>query len=104
MPNESIYASPGMDNASLITQMQGMPMQEETKIALDHALFSWMEDEDAVLTNGATTSKEGTPFVQSDYNLHSKIFFTKKNLNTSGRTLVDKAPEQPAVVPTYPRK
>lgn len=102
--DESVYVSPSMDNASLIAQMQGMSMQQEIKIAPDHALFSWIEDKDAVLTNGATTSKEGVPFMQSDYNLCSKRRFTRENMNTSRREPADKAPEQPAVVPTYPRK
>lgn len=102
--DDSVYASPGMDNASLITQMQGMSIKKETKIAWDHALFSWMEDKDARLTNGATTSSLGAPQVQSDYNLWSKRRFKGQNEGTQGRFILDKVSEQPAVATTYPRK
>lgn len=52
-PDARIYTSLGMDNASLTAQMQSMSMEQEAKITLDHALFSWMEEEEIVLTNDA---------------------------------------------------
>lgn len=63
-PDEFVYTSPGM------------LLQQEIEMAPDHVLFSWMEDEDAMLTNNASTSKDGAPFVQSDYNLCSERCFT----------------------------
>lgn len=62
-PDESVYTSLGMDNESLVAQMQGMSLQQEVEITPDHELFSWMEDEGAVFTNDASNSTEGAPFV-----------------------------------------
>lgn len=55
-PDFGVYASLGMDNASLTTQMQGISMEQEVEFTLDHALFSWMEDEDVVLMNDPSPS------------------------------------------------
>lgn len=41
-------------------------MEQETEIAPDHAIFSWIEEEDVVLTNGAASSSLEAPQVQSD--------------------------------------
>lgn len=79
-------------------------MEQETKIAPNHALFSWMEDEDTVLTNGAVSSNSGAPQVQSGYNLWSKRLFTRENVDMQGRFSADKVPEQSAASVTYPRK
>lgn len=38
--DESAYTSPGMDNTAFVAQMQGMLLQQEAEITLDHALFS----------------------------------------------------------------
>lgn len=48
--DESAYKSLGMDNVAFVAQMQGMSLQQEAEITLDHTLFSWMEDDDTVLT------------------------------------------------------
>lgn len=61
VPDDLVYASPGMDNASLIAQTQGMSIQQEAEIAPNHALFSWKEDKDVMLTNDAATSNVGAP-------------------------------------------
>ncbi|XP_059070811.1 uncharacterized protein LOC131860415 [Cryptomeria japonica] len=63
-----------------------------------------MENEDFVLTNGAATSNSGAPQVQSDYNLFLKRCFMGENISTQGKLAIDKAPEQPSVAITYPRK
>lgn len=84
--------------------MQGMSIEQETKIASDHALFSWMEDEDVVLTNNAIASSLGAPQVQSDYNLRSKRYFMGENVGRQGRFNSDKFPKQPVVATTYLRK
>lgn len=60
-----VYASPGMDNETLIAHMQGMSMEQEIEINPYHALFSWMEDEDAVLRNDAIELSSGASQVQS---------------------------------------
>lgn len=101
---ESAYTSLGMDNAAFLTQMQGMSLQQEAKIANDHVLFSWMEDEDAVLTNGAITLKDGTPLMHSDYNLRSKRRLTKESTGSMRAVLVDRPPDQPVTNSAYPRK
>lgn len=61
--DDLVYASLGMDTMTLITQMQGLSIEKEMEIALDHDLFSWREDEDIVLTNGAIVSSSGAPQV-----------------------------------------
>lgn len=62
-PDELVYTSSGIDNVAFVAQMKGMSLQQETKITPDHALFLWIEDEDVMLTNIASTSKDGAPFV-----------------------------------------
>lgn len=84
--------------------MQGMSLQQEVEIAPNHALFSWMEEEDAVLTNGAATLKDGTPPMHSDYNLFSKRHLTKESTGSSRAMPVDKPPEQQTINLAYPRK
>lgn len=102
--DDLVYASPSMDNVDLIVQMQGMSIEQEIEIALDHALFSQMEDTDDVLTNDAIASSSGAPQVQSDYNLQSKRYFMGEHVGMQGRFISDKVPEQPVVSTAYPRK
>lgn len=82
-----------MDNVALIIQMQGMSIEKEMEIAMDHALFSWMEDEDTMLTNVTIASSSRSPQVQSDYNLQSKRCFMGENVGTRGRFISNKVPE-----------
>lgn len=56
--------------------MQGMSLEQESKITPNHALFSWMEEEDDVFANEASTSKD--PQVQLDYNTQTKRRFTRE--------------------------
>lgn len=74
-PDAGVYASLGMDNTSLTTQMRNMLMEQEVEITLDHTLFSWMEEEKTVLKNDASTSFAKMSQVQSNYNFFSKCQF-----------------------------
>lgn len=67
------YSSLEVDDAMFTTQMQDMSLEQEFEIALEHTLFSWMEEDDVVFVNDAFASK---PQVQSNYNTRSKRRFT----------------------------
>jgi len=64
------YRSPGVQNTTMIAQMQGMSVEKEGEISPEHVLFSWIEEEESVFINEASTSKN--PQVQSDYYTLSK--------------------------------
>lgn len=51
-----VYASP-MESAVLTLQMQGVSLEQESTIAPNHALFSWMEEEETVFANDTFISK-----------------------------------------------
>lgn len=58
--------------------MQGMSLEQEGEIFSNHALFSWMEGEDAMFTNDTSTSQ--TPQVQLDYFTRSKRRLTREHV------------------------
>lgn len=93
-----------MDNVAFVAQMKGMSLQQEAEITPDHALFSWMEDYDTVLTIKGGNSKNGTPMVHSDYNLFSKRHLTGKDASNIRSIPVNKPPELPVIVFAYPTK
>lgn len=95
------YASPRMDNATLMAHMQRMSMEQEAEITPDQALFSWIEGEETVITNDAPTLSNKMPQVQTNYNLHSKHRFTRNLVIQKPKASVEKLAEQPIVVSIF---
>lgn len=90
-----VYASLQMENMVLIVQIQGMSLEQETYIDLDHTLFSWMKEEESVFANDASTSKASQ--VQSDYNTCSKRRFTGDPVIPQLKSSFDQTPSTSAI-------
>lgn len=73
--------------------MQGMSIKKEAEIAPDHAIFSWMEGEDILMTNDATSSSSRDPEVKSNYNLRLKRRLTGENVSMPRKSSINSAPE-----------
>lgn len=97
-----------MESAVLTTQMQGMSLEQEFDIAPNHALFSWMEEEETMFANDAFISK--TLQVQCDYNTRSKRRFTGESIvshpiNPQLKSVSDQTPGTSTVSsPSQPQK
>lgn len=93
------YSSPGMDNATLTTEIQGMSLEQEAEIALDHALFLWMGGEETMFANGASSLKD--PKVQSNYNTCSNQRLTGESTVQQSKIGFDKTLGQPVVTQSF---